>query len=116
MEVGQIGATGQLVRKPVKLGSNHERGSAPNRCRKTAGNHVRGQREKKRSAVTSSHATVRKITCSTTIMLMYEINITIDNEKKSTVTGGFTLKIFVYRRPKLHNKHNFLRFITNAVI
>lgn len=42
MEVGQIGATGQLVRKPVKLGSNHERGSAPNRCRKTAGNHVRG--------------------------------------------------------------------------
>lgn len=49
-------------------------------------------------------------------MLMYEINITIDNEKKSTVTGGFTLKIFVYRRPKLHNKHNFLRFITNAVI
>lgn len=38
---------------------------------------------------------------------MYEINITIDIEKKSTVTGGFTLKIFVYRRPKLHNKHNF---------
>lgn len=61
MEVGPTGATGQLVRKPVKLESNRERGSAPNQCRKMAGNHVKGYREQKRSAVTSNRVQLMEV-------------------------------------------------------
>ena len=62
MEVGLAGACGQFALKPVDLGYNLERETAPNQCLKMAGKYVKGLRENKRNAVTSSLAQVKNIT------------------------------------------------------